>query len=88
MSDHLRLLHWVDQESGIHLCAHPRFDIISQGRTRDEAYHSFLSALMMTVLYSVDDDGNVKPLALTPPDVAAKWAAAAQRQSPATKDDR
>lgn len=84
MSDEVfKLLVWKG-ETGAYLCAHPWLDVISQGRTPEEAKSSFLHTLAFTTMFCVDAEG-VARFPLAPPNVAAKWARLAAEQ--ASKDD-
>lgn len=66
------LLRWRG-ESGVYLVAHPFLDLISQGRTPEEALASFLDALALEALHRVGADGVAK-FRTAPIDVSLRWA--------------
>lgn len=73
----VELLIWKS-ESKNYIVAHPIIDIISQGRTQEEAYKSFLETLALETLYKIKEDGTVK-FPLTPPNVLKEYKQKAEQ---------
>jgi hypothetical protein len=54
------------------VAAHPWLDVVTQGRTREEAQRAFIEAIALIALHDVDHDGKLS-FRLAPPEVVEKW---------------
>ncbi len=83
LDTYLKLLTWKG-ESGVWLCAHKHFDVLTQGSTREEATCSFLKVFAIEVMLRLQPDGTFDPpMRVTPEETRTRWEVLARGDSDA-----